>query len=276
MRIGIRLVVGALALAGFAGLAAVSAQDAKAPAAPKRKLLVFSKSAGFKHPCIPVMEKALVELGQASGAFEATVTQDSEAFTAENLAKYDAVFFYTTRCVLPKPEQQKALFDFVKGGKGFIGSHCATDTLYGPGAKEGETPCPEYGEMIGAYFDGHPWGAGSQVVVKVEDNTHPATCGVPSPWKLADEIYQFQNFSREKVHVLMSLDASAMDVSKGKRADKDYAIAWCKKYGEGRVLYTALGHMDERWKDTDVFMKKHILPAIQWAMGDVKWEIPAK
>jgi type 1 glutamine amidotransferase len=73
----------------------------------------------------------------------------------------------------------------------------------------------------------------------------------------------------------MSLDASLMDVSIGKRADKDYAIAWCRDYGKGRVFYTALGHMKELWTD-ETFMKKHILPAIRWAMGDEKWKMPAK
>ncbi len=265
-------------LSGLTALSAVfvAAQDNPGPPHPKRKLLVFTRSAGFKHACIPVLEKALTDLGSSSGAFAATVTQDPEAFTPGNLAGYDAVFFYTTRDVLPKPEQRKALFDFVKGGKGFIGSHCATDTLYGPGVKEGETPCPEYGEMIGAYFDGHPWGAGSKVTIKVEDATHPATKGLPGSWELPDEIYQFQEFSRERVHVLMSLDAEKMDVSKGKRADKDYAIAWCRKYGEGRVFYTALGHMEEHWNDRETFLGKHILPAIRWAMGDEAWEMPKK
>ena len=250
-----------LAVVGAAAAASAQAPAAGDAAKPKRKLLVFTYSAGFRHDAIPTLTEALLLMGEKTGAFAATVTRDPDAFEPANLAKYDAVFFYTTRNVLPKPEQRQALFDFVKGGKGFVGSHCATDTLYDNAPEN----CPEYGDMIGGYFDGHPWH--QEIVAKVEDAKHPATRDLPAAWKLTDEIYQFRNFSRDRVRVLMSLDAASADVSKGKRADKDYALAWCRECGKGRVFYTALGHRKELWAD-DTFLTKHILPGIRWAFGD--------
>lgn len=253
----------ALAAAACVASTPVRAEDAPKP---QRKLLVYTLSAGYKHGCIPTLEESLVKLGRDTGAFEATVSKNPADFNESNLKAYDAVFFYTTRNVLPESGQRKALFDFVKSGKGFAGSHCATDTLYDD--KDGEN-CPEYGEMVGGYFDGHPWH--QEVKINVEDATHPATKGVPSPWNVADEIYQFRTFSRDRVHVLLSLDTASVDVSKGKRADKDYAIAWCRTYGQGRVFYTALGHRKELWQD-DTFLKKHILPGLQWSLGDIAWQ----
>ena len=154
------------------------------------KLLVITESKGFVHEVVKrpapdkfcIVEEALTKLGKDTGDFEAVCSQDSrKAITAENLKQYDAVFFYTTGD-LPWSETQKAdLLNYVKSGKGFTGSHCATDTFYG------WTP---YGDMIGGYFDGHPWH--TKVNVVVEDRTNPATKHLGESFEITDELYQFR------------------------------------------------------------------------------------
>ncbi len=215
---------------------------------PKR-VLVYTVSAGFVHDVVKrekpdelsIVEQALVDLGKKTGHFEAVPTRDSAAFTPEELAKYDLVFFYTTGELPLSEAQRNALFAFVKGGKAFAGAHCATDTFY---------KVPEYGDLIGAYFDGHPWH--QDVRVKVEDRTHPATAHLGESFSVADEIYQYKDpYDRKKLHVLLSLDTSSVDTKKPEvhRKDGDFALAWCKDYDKGRVFYTALGHEPALWKD---------------------------
>ncbi len=146
---------------------------------------------------------------------------------------------------------------FIKSGKGFIGIHSATDTFY---------KWAEYGEMIGGYFDQHPWH--QEVAVKVEDQKHPATKHLGASFRITDEIYQHKNFSRQNVHVLLSLDASSVDLTKPNvhRTDKDFALAWMRNFGKGRVFYTALGHRPEVWNDER--FQKLLIGAVKWATGD--------
>jgi len=227
----------------------------------KRKVLYLTHSAGFKHSVLPLSEQIMKEIADKSGAFAVTVTQDCSLINKETLKDYHAVFFYTTG-ELPISDEQKAdLMNFIKSGKGFVGAHSASDTFY---------KWPEYGEMIGGYFDGHPWH--QDVVIKVEDPKHPAVQHLEPSFKIKDEIYQFKEFSRDRVRVLLSLDNSSVDVNKQgvKRADKDFALAWCRSYGKGRVFYTALGHRDEVWQDER--FQKHLLNGIRWAMGEIEGE----
>lgn len=247
------------------GLAAstFAAGDTGESPRPKRKLLLYSLTKGFHHGSTEVLEAELPKLGQESGAFECTVTENPDDLKAQNLAKYDAIFFFTTGDVLPTPELRKTVSDFVKSGRGIIGAHNATDSLYN---------WEEWAEIMGGYFDGHPWN--QEVGFKVEDASHPAIKSLPVPFKFKEEIYVFKNFSRERVHVLMSVDTSTVDVNKAK-GRTDFPFVWCREYGKGRVFYTGFGHHDECWKD-ETMMKKHILPAIQWVMGDVKWTLPRK
>lgn len=228
------------------------------------KILVITESKGFVHSVVKrpkadelcTVEKALIELGKKSGAFEAVVTQDSRAaITAENLAKYAAVYFYTTG-ELPLSDTQKAdLLQYIRSGKGFAGNHCATDTFY---------KWPEYGNMIGAYFDGHPWH--EKIKVIVEDKDHPASKPFGSSFEITDEIYQFKGpYDRKNMHILMRMDTDAVK-KEGKRKDKDYALAWTKEYGKGRVFYSAFGHREEVWKD-ERFLA-HMLGGLRYAMGD--------
>ena len=222
----------------------------------KRKVLYLTHSAGFKHDVLPLSEQILKQIGERSGAFEVTATQDCSALSRDGLKPYDVVVFYTTG-ELPISDAQRAAFlDFIRSGKGFVGIHSATDTFY---------KWPEYGELIGGYFDQHPWH--QEVAINVEDQRHPATRHLGKSFKITDEIYQFKDFSRTRVHVLLSLDASSVDLNKPAvhRRDKDFALAWWRNYGNGRVFYTALGHRPEVWQDER--FQQHLLGAVRWAMG---------
>jgi len=230
-----------------------------APIVAKHKVLYLTHSAGFKHEVLPLSSEIFRQIGERSGDFEVTATQDCSALSRDGLKAYDAVVFYTTG-ELPISDAQKAAFlDFIRSGKGFVGIHSATDTFY---------KWREYGELIGGYFDQHPWH--QEVSINVEDQRHPATRHLERTFKITDEIYQFKDFSRNRVHVLLSLDANSIDLNKPSvhRSDKDFAIAWWRNYGKGRVFYTALGHRPDVWQDKR--FQQHLLGGVRWAMGLAK------
>ncbi len=246
-------------------LATSEAARAQATVAPKpKRVLVYTVSAGFEHDVVKratpdapsLVERALVELGKQRGWFECVLSREASDFTKEKLASFDLVFFYTTGELPFAPENQRALLDFVKDGKAFAGAHCATDTFY---------ELPEYGEMVGAYFDGHPWH--EKVRVLVDDREHPSTRHLGASFEITDEIYQFKApYERSKLHVLLHLDPDATDLKKEgvHRTDRDFANAWCKEVGKGRLFYTALGHRPEVWAD-ERFLK-HLEGGFAWAM----------
>jgi type 1 glutamine amidotransferase len=226
---------------------AVSATPVEAGAPAKKKLLVITESKGFVHPVVKrgkddalsLVEKTFIEWGNKSGLFEATVSQDSRKdITAENLKNFDAVWFYTTG-ELPLSDVQKAdLLDFVRSGKGFGGCHSAADTFY---------KWKEYGELIGAYFAGHPPGY-QKIRVIVEDTKHPATKHLGESFAIEDEIYQYKEpYSRKSLNVLMRIDPESH--KNVWRKDGDNPLAWTREYGKGRVFYTALGHAEHVWRD---------------------------
>ena len=148
---------------------------------PPKRLLYLTHTAGFRHDVLPLSHQVVRELAESSRAFEVTVTEDCSAISEAGLRDYDAVFFYTTGELPIDDEGKRALLEFVAGGKGFAGAHSATDTFY---------KWPEYGEMIGGYFDGHPWH--EEIIVRVEDRQHPATELLPAAFEITDEIYQFR------------------------------------------------------------------------------------
>jgi uncharacterized protein len=220
-----------------------------------KKVLYISYSAGFRHDVIPLSMELLPQIGKKNG-FDVVATKDLAFLSSVSLPAYDAVVFYTTG-ELPISDADKAnLLAWIKSGKGFIGIHSATDTFY---------QWPEYGEMIGGYFDGHPWH--QEVKVKVEDAQHPATRGLPAVWTLNDEIYQYRNWDRSKRHVLLSLDTSSVDLKKEgvKRTDGDFALAWTSTYGKGRVFYSALGHRADLWQTPEY--QQFLAGGIRWALG---------
>lgn len=241
--------------------------------AKARKVLVFSKTAGFRHESIATGKVALSELGKKTGAFEAVISDDLSNFEPGNIDAFDAiVFLSTTQDVFGEGEKtatlRESLMQFVKGGKGFVGIHAATDTFYN---------WSEYGEMIGGYFDGHPWHAGTRVSIKVEpgQEKHPLVSMFEGKnVEFKEEIYQHKDpYDSGKLHMLLRLDTekSDMKVHGIKREDKDFGVSWARTWGEGRVFYCSLGHNhDIYWHPV---ILRHYLAGIQWALGDLKVKI---
>ena len=203
--------------------------------------------------------------------WDTTIRTDTEALTkkkleynAKNLNDFDAVLFYTGG-TLEMDDQKKADFlSFIHDdGKGFIGVHSATITF---------TDWPEYGDMIGGYFDEHPWGTFDAPIL-VEDPAFPGMQQWPPSFVLKDEIYQIRNFSRDKLRVLMRLDASKLDLNNPRvhRKDHDFAVTWAKMYGKGRVFYSTLGHPSKNWDRPE--MQTMYVEAIKWAMGLVDADV---
>ncbi|MCX6996635.1 MAG: ThuA domain-containing protein [Kiritimatiellaeota bacterium] len=245
------------------------ALPAKASATPKkpRKLLVFWRCEGFFHGNgIAAGAKAIVLMGQKTGAYTTDVSADYAAFDAANLVQYDAVVLNnTTKLALPDEAKKKALLDFVKSGKGLIGIHAATDNFY---------DWPEAAQMLGGTFSGHPWRSGGTWAVKLDEPGHVLNRSFGGQgFKIVDEIYQFKApYSREQQRVLLALDLSdpvtAGPAQKGGRADKDYAVAWIKQFGSGRVFYGSLGHAGNVFQIPAVL--QFYLDGIQYALGDLE------
>jgi type 1 glutamine amidotransferase len=249
---------------GLAVSARAQAPEARKNADTKKQILVIGQSLGYTHDSISRAMLTLGKIGDDSKLFDVTLRTDVGLITkkpatrgAKSLDSFAAIFFFTTG-ELPLDDSQKSdLLAFVRDdGKGFLGVHSAVDTLY---------KWPGYGEMIGGYFDQHPWH--QEVRVKVEDRDFPATRHFPPVFSVKDEIYQFRNFPRDRVRVLMSLDNSSVDLNKKdvKREDKDFAVAWVRRYGKGRVFYCSLGHEAQVWDRPDI--QKMWLEAIRWTMG---------
>ena len=244
-------VVGVVALT----LSLLRDQQTVLQAAP-RQVLYLTQSAGFAHAVLGHSEAVLGRIGVDSGAFDVTVSHDASTLTADMLAGYDAVVFYTTGELPMREEGKAAMLAYVRGGGGFVGVHSATDTFY---------DWPDYLALIGGYFDGHPWR--QEVTVRVEDQTHLSTRHLGESFRIDDEIYQFRRWSRAAVDVLLSLDVTSVDLAASgiKRRDQDFALAWTRREGDGRVFYTALGHRPEVWDDAR--FQRHLLEGIRWAMG---------
>ena len=222
-----------------------------------KKLLMLTHSAGFKHDYLPTASEVVKALGQKSGLFEVHATEDCSVLNKKDLGKFDAVLFATTGELPISEEQKKEFLEAIEAGKAFIGVHNATDTFY---------EFADYGKMIGGYFQGHPWT--QEVLANVEDRTHPSTRHLPESIKAKEEIYTFKEWSRDKTHVLISLDNSSVDLSKGTRADNDYAICWWHTFGKARVFYTGFGHFIELWHEE--WFQKHLLNGILWAMRQME------
>jgi type 1 glutamine amidotransferase len=253
----VRLILASALILGLAGGA--SAQE------KKRRLLVIGQSKGYQHEAISTAMVTLYNLGRSSGRWDTYFRTDCTAITkkplkwgAKNLNDFDAVVFFTDGDLDMDDSQKADLLSFVRDdGKGFIGIHSASITF---------TKWREYGEMLGGYFDGHPWGEFDAPLV-VEDADFPGMASLPHSFTLRDEIYQIKDYSRSKVRVLLRLDASKVDLSrKGvHREDKDFAVVWARTFGKGRVLYNGLGHCQEVWERPEI--QKMWLEMVQWSMG---------
>lgn len=247
----------------------------------KRLLIIADISTGNQtaHMAISHAASVIEQLGRQSGAYVSFIRTDTDLITkgevwgkgdyakggkkqsrGRNLDYYDAVLFYTNGETSMTAAQRQDLLDFIaKDGKGFIGVHTATATAYG---------WPEYGDMLGGYFDNHPWGITDAKII-VEEPAFPAMKALKTGMTLKDEHYQMfaQPYSRDKVDVLARIDTTSVDLTNPNvhRTDKDFPIAWIKPYGKGRVFYSGLGHTDASWDDPRV--QTMYLEAIKWAIN---------
>jgi type 1 glutamine amidotransferase len=255
----------ALCVGSFLYLSHAEAQTA-APAAMKH-ILVVGQTTGFEHDSVPNAMGTIWKMGHESGLWDAYLRTDCELITkkdlkrnTKNLTFFDAIVFASTTGELAMDDDQKKdMMAFIHDeGKGFVGVHAALDTYY---------KWPEYGEMIGGWFDQHPWMT-FQAPIILEDPNFPATRHFQKSFVKRDEIYQAMDWSRDKVNVLLRLDETKLNYENNPRIhrkDHDFAVAWSKMYGKGRVFYSTLGHTKEAWDDPDI--QKMYFEAIKWSLG---------
>ncbi|MGD0126051.1 MAG: ThuA domain-containing protein [Terriglobia bacterium] len=244
-----------LAMLVLIGLAASMPQVGHSRPAKKGKLLYMTLTKGFHHESVELSKQIVKEMGEKSGAYDTTVTEDVGAFTKENLKNYDAVMFNTTGELPMTDEEKSAFVDFIRSGHGFVGVHSATDTFY---------MWSTYGDIIGGWFNHHPWH--QMVTIDVADPKSPLVSFLGNSFQINDEIYQISDFKAETSHVLLKLDPKSVDMQKEGVRIRYYGwpVAWTRMFGKGRVYYNSLGHPDEVWKDQRY--QEMLLNGIRWVM----------
>ena len=270
--------VAALAVLVIAAGGTPRASQTPAPRTfPKHVLAWADVRNGYQHDSITHALSVIERLGWESGLYDTIVRTDSqlitkqqilfktgtgiatgEQFLARNLNYFDAIFFFGVREIDLAPQQRADLLSFVRDdGKGFVATHAGATAFFS---------WPEFGEMLGARFDEHPWGITDATVV-VEARTSPIVAHLAPSFVVNDEHYQLKEFSRDKIHVLARLDASKLNLKAPlvHRDDADFPAAYTKTYGKGRVFYSTLGHSRESWDLP--WMQKMYFEALKWAIG---------
>ncbi|HEY2434788.1 MAG TPA: ThuA domain-containing protein [Vicinamibacterales bacterium] len=240
---------------------------------PRKTVLIWADTRNgiAQHESVSHAMSVIERLGYESGAYDSFIRTDSNIISktpqmtsgqpasgGPSLASVDAIFFLGHRDVPIDDKQKAELLAFVRDdGKGFVAAHTATTAFL---------DWPEFGEMIGGRYDGHPWGSAAGTVIN-EDPAFPATKHFgAAPFPFTDEFYQAKDYSREKIHVLLRLDVSKMAPNQDvHRTDGDFPLVWAKTYGKGRVFYSALGHAASTWDNRDVQVM--YLEALKWALG---------
>ena len=251
----------------LAKIKAAVPSEASAKPAKKHKLLVFSKTAGFRHSSIETGVEAMRQMGESTGVFEIVHSEDASSFEPDKLKGFDGIIFLNTTGEVFKSDQEgqedklkKSLVDFVSGGGALIGMHSATDTYKN---------WDEYNKMMGGAFDGHPWH--ELVKIKNFDPENPVNAAFEGKdFEVADEIYQFRKGTGMPAdrRMLLGLAKEGNKLEKGKREDGVYAISWVSEYGKGKTFYCSLGHREEIYWNPVVL--KHYLAGIQFALGDLE------
>jgi cytochrome c len=223
-----------------------------APRAQQPRVLVFTKTAGFRHASIPIALRAIRQLAARSG-LAVDATEDAGKFTPGNLERYRAVVFLLTSGDVLDDAQQAAFERYLRAGGGYAGVHSAADT---------EPGWAWYGRLLGTHFRTHP--QIQQAIVKVRSRTHPSTVGLPRTWTRVDEWYSFTTNPRPRVRVLATLDERTYSPGEGAMG-ADHPIAWAHAFEGGRAWYTAGGHTDESYREP--LFRKHLIGGIRWAAG---------
>ena len=243
------------------GIAAVTAHAAT----PLPKVLFFANPMGSDNDVVRRSKSGELSVAErhfralSEGVFDVTITQDGTEVTRDKLPRYQAVVFFTA--INPPGVEVDALIDWVRQGGAFIGIHSTANTYQ---------KIPGFGAMLGARYDRRPWRTAkapqTKVHVKVDDRRHPATRHLGDSFEIADDIYQFKDFDRAGVTLLLSLDPGSLDLANPKmnRNDTVLPVAWAKTFGNGRVFYTALGDWEPTWSDPRY--RTHLVQGINWAM----------
>ncbi len=253
-------------------------KSAPAKAKKARKVLIFSKTNGFRHGSIATGAKSLAMLGEKTGAYTAVHSEDDSMFEADKLKEFDAVIMLNTTGELFRPRRlpkdaaqkkaalereerlKKNLVDFVKSGKGLAGTHSGTDTYKN---------WKDYNDMMGGAFAGHPWH--SLVPIKNLEPGHVVNkCFEGKGFSVKDEIYQFRLNTALATdrRMLLSLDGSKMNLKRNDGRKEFYPISWVSTYGKGRTFYCSLGHRNEIYYNPVVL--QHYLAGFQDALGDLE------
>ncbi len=241
------------ATVGIVATALTALLTPPASAAGTFSVLVFSKTAGFRHDSIPDGIAAIRDLGRDNG-FTVDATEDATAFTADNLRRYRAVVWLSTTGDVFDSTEQGAFEQYVRGGGGYVGVHAAADTEY---------DWPWYGGLVGAWFQSHP--SIQDATVRVEDRGNASTAHLGRSWDRRDEWYNYRANPRDQVHVLASLDESTYS---GGTMNGDHPTAWCHGYDGGRAWYTGGGHTSESYAEPA--FRAHLLGGIRYAAGAVQ------
>lgn len=243
----------ALLAAGLCLMAALQPQPAASralTAPPDLRVLVFTKTAGFRHDSIPDGVACLQRLGEAHG-FAVEHTEDGAAFADSTLARFGVVVFLNTTGDVLDDTQQGAMERFIRAGGGYVGVHSAADTEYG---------WPWYGQLVGAWFSRHPEIQPAEI--DVLDRSHPSTAHLPARWARTDEWYDYRTQPGEGVHILLRLDTATYS---GHSMGEPHPIAWCHEFEGGRAFYSGGGHTRESFTEPD--FERHLLGGILWAAG---------
>ena len=265
------------------GLGLSSLSAAKTPA--RKRILMFTKSSGFEHDMVKLSggnlspaEQIVTDMGQKRG-IEVTATKDGGVFSQPALSQYDAFFFYTTGDLTTEgqdktppmtPEGKQAFLNLIRQGKGFIGTHSATDT-FEPASAHTDPQAPAsldpYVEMIGAEFVGH--GQQQKARSRVADPRFPGMQGLGQGIEWIEEWYALRAFPAD-LHVLLVMETESMQGNFYQRPP--YPNTWARMYGQGRVFYTALGHREDVWSNPA--FQALLTGAMAWAVRDVNAHVP--
>jgi len=222
---------------------------------PQERVLVFSKTSGFRHNSIEAGKAAIIKLGKQNN-FKVDTTEDASVFYSTSLSKYKAVIFLNTTGDVLNPYQKNDFKNFIQAGGGFVGIHAATDTEYN---------WPWYGKMVGAYFMDHP---DIQQARLYRAAKHELNEMLPEEWMRTDEWYNFKDINPD-INVLLWIDESSYE---GGKNGEYHPISWWHNYEGGRAFYTAMGHTEETYTE-EIFLQQ-LLAGMEYAMGRRRFEMP--
>src|SRR6478736_2450947 len=223
--------------------------------AQSKRILIFSKTKGWRHSSIPNGIKFFQELGAQKG-FAVDTTENATKFNEENLKKYNAVVFMNTTGDVLNDKQQAEFERYIQAGGGYVGVHSATDTEY---------KWDWYNGLAGAYFMSHPGPPNSNVQngkFTTVDSKFPASAHLPATFERKDEFYDFKSLKKDDLHFLVMLDKIFF---KAVKIGDFHPMAWYHEYDGGKSFYSNFGHVDDTFKEP--LMAEHFWKGLEWAMA---------